>query len=515
MAQPPLSYLEKKWISNGGNNSLITAATQNSDRKNVPMADRDFHRNITGMGRRVLMSLGRFLYWNVPAVRGAIEEMVINSVGHFIPQFEGANQSWGNITENWMREHDKIVDVRGAPFNMEIHRRIQVRSNIVDGDRATFLTETENGYPQIQTFPAHRIGCRADERIVQGGQFDGARITDGVILNDYGAAIGYRKLGELGAYGGTADYKDIPAKDMILNFVPLTDDQVRGISLLGLGAFDWQDAADARRFELLCQKLAASIGLIEWNEDGEEDSAKKIVQAGTNNTDGTKETHSVETIDGLTIRTLKSGTGSKLESLRNDRPTANQQAFRDDVIREALQGINWSFDFSLNPTKVGGANARLAIEKINRRIKEIQDTVVKPCQIRIDGWRVSKVMDNPERKDKKLVLFPFDPDWYKWSYQGPGELTADKKYDSDVDVQERHAGYQTLAKGCARRGDYWRDNRSQSEMETDDLLTRAGALAKKHGVKIETVITLMENPTPNGMPQEQPEPQQKQNSQTE
>lgn len=504
MAQPPLTYLEQKWKAGYSSNLLITSATQTSDRKNVPLLNKDFHRTITGQGRNVLMSLGRFLYWNVPAVRGAVEEVVRNSVGHFIPQFEGEDQAWGQTLEDWMREHDKIVDVRGNQFNMQTYREILVRSYFTDGDRATLLTATANGYPQIQTFPSHRIGCAQNETIVQGGQFDGARIIDGVILNEFGAAIGYRLLGESGLTAGK--YTDVSAKNLFLSFVPKTDDQLRGIGELGLAAFQWQDADDARRYELLCQKLAASIGLMEWNESGEVDEAARQVATGDfkpQDEGGSRLTQATETVDGLSVRYFRSGSGGKLQAFINDRPTANQMAFRDDVIREALQGMGWSFDFSLNPTKVGGAQARVVIEKINRRIKEIQDTVVKPAQIRIDGFRVATVMDNPERSDKKQVLFPYNPEWYRWSYQGPGELTADKKYDSDVDVQERHAGYQTLSKGCARRGDYWRDNRKQSETETDDLLTRAGMLAKKHGVPIETVLTLMESPTPNGMPQTQ------------
>jgi hypothetical protein len=468
------------------------------------MLDRDLHRNITSFGRRVLLTLGRYLYWNVGAVRGAVKEIARLSAAHYIPQFEGADQTWGEQVENWMREHDKIIDVRGAPFNMQTYRKNLVISLFRDGDRGTLLTETANGYPQIQTFPAHRVGCLNNETIVTSGPFDGARIIDGVILNDYGAAIGYRILDENGANGG-GTYKDVSAQNFFLSFIPESDDQLRGLSEIGLSAFNWQDADDARKFELLCQKLAASIGLIEVSEDPDANSQQGLIQGATYNSDGSKATHAVETVDGITVRRFKAGTGSEMRAMINDRPTANQMAFRDDVIREALHGIGWSFDFSLNPTKVGGAPMRVVVEKINRRVSEIQDEGIRPAQIRIDGFRVAKVMDNPERTDKKLILFPYNPEWYRWSYQGPGEVTADKKYDSDVDVQERRTGYQTLAEGCARRGGYWRDKRVQSQLETDDLLTRAGELAKKHGVTTELVLTLMESPTPNGVQNQQPQ----------
>lgn len=508
MAQPPLTYLETKWQNGYRSNNLITAATQTGDRKNIPMLDRDTHRNITSFGRRVLLTLGRYLYWNVPAVRGTVDEIVRLTVAHYIPQFEGEDQEWGAQVEEWMREHDKIIDVRGAPFNMNTYRRNLVRSLLVDGDRATLLTETVNGYPQIQTFPAHRIGCRNNETTVIGGQFDGARIIDGVICNDYGAAMGYRVLDE-SASTAVGTYRDVPARDMFLSFVPVTDDQVRGISELGLSAFNWQDADDARKFELLCQKLASSIGLLEMTEEGDANPAQSLIQtAATQNTDGTKATHAIETVDGITVRRFKSGTGSDLKAFISDRPTQNQMAFRDDVIREALHSIGWSFDFSLNPTEIGGAPMRVAVAKINRKKDDIETMAVKPAQNRIDGYRVAKVMDNPERTDKRVVLFKYNPQWYRWGYQGTADVTADAKYDSDVDIAEIRAGLSTKKSGCGRRGLYELDVERDNFNAADRKLSNAGTLAKKHGITIQEALTVLEPPTPNGMqaPAQQAEP---------
>ena len=101
-------------------------------------------------------------------------------------------------------------------------------------------------------------------------------------------------------------------------------------------------------------------------------------------------------------------------------------------------------------------------------------------------------MDNPLRTDKKTVYFPFNAEWFKWTYQGPAKLTADAKYNSDVDLQERRAGQKTLAKSSAERGDYWRDTRKQNETEADDLLERATRISVKHGVSIELAISLLE-----------------------
>jgi len=120
---------------------------------------------------------------------------------------------------------------------------------------------------------------------------------------------------------------------------------------------------------------------------------------------------------------------------------------------------------------------------------------VEPAQRRIDGYRIAKVMDNPQRTDKKTVLFQFDADWWRWSYQGPAVLTADAKYNSDVDMQERRSGMKSLAQSAAERSGNWRDLRKQLAIETDDLLTRAKALASKHGISLELALTLLQDMT--------------------
>ena len=273
MSTPPITFLEKKWAGAAANN-LVVSATQTPDRKNVQMLDRDTHRTITPYGRRTLMTLGRWLYWNSSTVRGTINDMADLAVQSYIPQFEGTDQAWGTQVENWLFEHDKICDVRGWPFNMSSYRKNLVRGVLIDGDVATMLTRNADGYPLIQVFPAHRIGSRSGLNFVQGGTYDGARMIDGVILDTIGRPMAYRVQND-----GVNDneFVDVPARDMFLSYLVETPDQVRGISSLGASCFDWQDIADARRFELIAQKLASSVGLIETNETGTADRTKKML----------------------------------------------------------------------------------------------------------------------------------------------------------------------------------------------------------------------------------------------
>jgi hypothetical protein len=97
----------------------------------------------------------------------------------------------------------------------------------------------------------------------------------------------------------------------------------------------------------------------------------------------------------------------------------------------------------------------------------------------------------------KLGILPFDEDWYMWNYQGPAEVTADKKYDSEVALQEVSQGVSTRELECARRGLHLEDVDAQREAETRSDLQRAKRLSQEFGISIETALIALRPPTPN------------------
>lgn len=481
--------------------SLYKASRKhNLTRSRISDLNRDNSRNVSAYGRKSMVDLGRWLFANVAALRGGILEMANYAASSWIPQFYGEDKAWGNLAEEWLYEHDKICDIRGWPYTMATYRRNLVISVIRDGDLFTLLTETNSGYPVIQPLGCHRIGGKETD-FIDGGEYDGSPFNDGVIKDDWGRVQAYRIINP---EKPDTEFRDVAASDGFLSFIPENTDQDRGFSALASAIFDWQDISESRTFELLAQKVAASIALIEENESGEVDSSKAIVGAPSYGTSGAVTGPASETLEGGMIRYFRSGLNQKLSAFSYDRPGANSQEFEQRVIRAAFAGMGWSYDFSLDPTKAGGAQMRVVVEKINRTVDHIQQFVLLPALRRIDGWRISKAI--------KLGLIPPSKEWYKWDYQGPAKLTADKKYDSDVDVQELRAGTTTLSNVTAKRGAYWEDVRKQNELEAKDLLTRAKGISSEFGITMELAIQLLQQQTPNGnmQPASQPEPTQPQ-----
>jgi len=498
MSTAPYRFIDRRGTYHGSSNSLHEAATSHNERVTYTDLARDTQRNISDIGRRTLMTIGRKLFADFPALESTVLEQANLSVGTFLPQYYGADKAWGRLAESWLvNEWLPICDLRGWPYDGDTYLELHVISELRDGDMGTLLTETSQGYPMIQIIPGHRIrsplGTKTakvrfyqDKLFVDGIEVDKNRpylyedpiefdalLCDGVILGPQGNPIAYRVCDD--GYG-YANYRDVSSRNLFLNFHPKWADQSRGIPNIGSGAWDWQDVKESRRFNLVAQKVAAAHYLIEYNETGERPSATRMLAEAIYSTDEngvkTLTTPEVQSVSGG-IRYFRAGTGSKIESLASNQPGQNVQQYQSDVMRDALSGMEWSYIFGIDPSKAGGASLRIVVDRINRVLEKRRKSPAKSFK-RILGYAITKAM--------KLGILPWNDEWFMWEFQGPARMTADKKYDSDVDVQEIEAGLSTRKISASRRGEYWEDLDKQREDETVSDIQAAQRIAKATGI---------------------------------
>lgn len=535
MSIPALTYLEKKWAGmSTSQNQLHDAASTSTNRKAVPNLNRDSFRNVSTLGRQTLASLGKKLYTDSDIVRGTVNDMADLATSGLQGQFYGEDTEFGDAAEALLYEHDKICDVRGAPYNMRQWLRQMVIAHFREGDMGTVLVENEAGYPFLQTVANHRIGgVNAFSAVaVEHGPWKGLRYLDGVIVNSQLFPVAYRVYGENQQWQASVNFKgetardadgnpisfklrdgmgnevytEISSRNMMLGYIPAWTDQVRGISELGTIAFTMQDVRESRALDLLGGKLFAARQFVEYNETGELNETQRTLNGGTNTTaadDGseTLSSYRSEVINGLEVTYFQAKSGSRIEPVVDARPTSNRQEFEDRVVRSALYALGWSFDYAYNPTKIGGAPMRVVVDRINRRARNLLNDLVIPAYLRFTLYRVRKFI--------KLGLLPESPDWWKWDVDGFERITADAKYDADVDIMEMAAGIKTQQKCAAKRNAYWKDLNIQREKEADDKLDRASSIAAKHGVSMDVALQLMGiatktgNVPASGQPQEQ------------
>lgn len=450
MAAKPFTISKpSKRIGFGGyRGDLFEAATSEEyARRRVAPLDDDTPELVSEADRRELVTLSRHLFANYPIIQGVIEELG-DLAGALSMRFCGKDDDWNEATQEWLAFNDDVLSTSGC--SMETIRYLIVIAALIDGDIGFILTEAKSGLARIQPIPGHRIGSRSNQKQVSGGQFDGATICDGVVINRIGTPIAYQVLGS-----EEADDVIYSANDFVLCFLPFRVDQLRGVPMLASGIKDWRDIKLTKEFELAAQKLGSYQGLIEKNETGEPeiDLAKRMTRSQEPTTSGGAETTTPEVYsyqlngDGALVRWFKAGQGG-LEAFRNDRPSGDARAFWQQTVREALCGINYSYDFAVDPGGVSGASVRVVVSRINRMVKKVCRVVVKPFQTRVDGYRLAKAI--------KQNQIPFNKDWFRREYSGGAELTADAKHQSDTALQNEAAGYCSKQDITATLGKNWK-----------------------------------------------------------
>jgi hypothetical protein len=430
-----------------------------------------------------LLNACRHIYNGSPLLQGAIDDKANASTGGgWGPQFAGTDMAWGEPAEDWLIEHFKICDLRGRPYDMAMNTHLGSVTLDRDGEYFIFFVKTAEGYPMFQFVESHRIGNR-----YHNTSYGTAQVRNGIAYNAFGRPIAYHYLG---------DTKDndrwLPAKDVCHVYDPKWFSQGRGVSPIVFAILDWLDVQETRNNEKVAQRIFSALSLKVSNKTGKPDSFTQRFGKGATQTSpsGDESTSLVEEFKSGLIRYLKIN-DEQVEAFNSgNRPSADQRAFEESILRGAFAGIGWTYEQSVDASKLGGASIRRDIQKNQRSVERRQKVLLYPWT-RITGYSIA-VASN-------LGLIPANPQWWMFVPQLPAKMTADAGNESRIEQEEYKLGVLTMRAFASRRGDWWQDIRSQREIEVDDLLTRAENLQKKHTwLTREAAIQLIEMRTPNG-----------------
>jgi len=410
----------------------------------------------------MLLSDSRKLYCNLGPAKGAIDDKATFSIGRaWNAKFTGTPSDAALKAERWINEQwYPMADARGGMFDFKTDLFVSSVSIDRDGEIYLLLTESKDGWPQIQLLPAHMIGARdAAKTVVESGPYKGLKVIQGVVVNEVGRAVAYHVLGA----DSTGD-KYYSAQDLIQIFDPGWADQVRGFPVFMHALMDLKDLRTVQGYEKIAAMLMASVGLIEKNETGAPDAndPMNVLTRQPTNIAGT-DTGPIITQDnyGGTTRYYRANSGAGLEQLKNDRPGEAVNNFMDRLIRNACTGAGWPFELTWDASKLGGANVRLLIARAMRTVEDRQD-LLRPVARRVVGYAVAKAI-------KSGILEPFD-EWYAWDFGMPARMTADYGRDSKADLADLEAGVTTLTDILAEEGKTLSQHIAKRKADNDALV---------------------------------------------
>ena len=458
--------------------SLYEGAGDAKHRTSISGIAQDSRKDVPRWSRIKLLAKSRALYANDGLARGAINDIARYSVGGgLIPQAQTDDVAWNEAAEAYWREWCKVADVTGR-FHFNRLQRILSIAIDRDGDVGLLLVKGASGFPQVQVVESHRIGDGTDNNGVQG---DGSEWFDGVRVNKAGRPLEYRIVTM--NVMGIKKVEVIPADNFVMLFDGERADMVRGIPALYHAINTIHDRKDILDNEKIGQKKDAQTWAILKTKSGEADPADWTDEEVT--VDGKKLTFT-ESRGG---ETKVVATDEDLTPWQSNRPSPAFNGFLDHLIRDVATGLGVPYEFVWNPERLGGTAQRFILEKAQRRFRERQDLLETMVLNRLWFWVISVAI---QRGDLKTVK-----DGWRVRWQRPSELTVDAGRDANNDREDVKMGLMTEAEHFGRRGMDWQEARTQKEREVDDLLERAGRLAKKHGLPLMQAMQMLQLSTPN------------------
>ena len=439
MATKPIKTFTRRmqnaWRSFRGNNAIYPTAATSAQR----IAQGDQNGDLLDLMSRqktlLLRSDSRYIYASSSTVNGAVMQKAGKIYGgSWRFQSHSQDAEFVKAVEADMENIDRVLDIRGPQFPWKRSVKIESKSLDVDGDLFVLLTETKDGFPQLQYLEAHRIGQTNydNEDRVHDGRYKGLKIKNGIIYNDFGREVAYRVIDDNGE-----DWRDVSARDMVHITDPDWFSQGRGVPTIAAGMLDWYDLAEVRDFEKIAQKVNAALTLKEKNDTGKSDAANRLIngQGGATNAP-----FQSELINGGMIRYLKNS--SSLEAHESNRPSDGFLKFTDKIEASAFLALRWRREM-LDSSAVGGAGVRAFQRDVNDSIFDRVD-VLTQFRKRIALYIIAK------RAKQGAYTLPVD--WMKCSFTKPREFTVDDGNSRKADREDVRAGLSSVPEILAKRG---------------------------------------------------------------
>lgn len=420
----------------------------------------DQRRDLTPQKRAEMLKKLRWGERNSGMVRQIVGDLVLYTVGDgFRPQAHSADPSWNATAEAYFAEWSRRCDITGR-FSFNDILRISERRWVLDGD--FFLAKVRNGSGQakLQGIEAHRVGD--PETNVPD------RMHDGVQFGAYGEIVGYN------VYRSDSTSRLILANAMMQVYDPEFISGARGLPLLQHSLNDIQDEMEILALEKSAVKDAAEITRVLKRGGGEfgPDLASELAS-------------NPQAADALGVglggKFIALEPGEDLVSFQSNRPSPTFNGFLEAIQRDIARGI-LPYEFTNDPSKIGGAVVRLVVAKMDRVASRHQQILIDQVCNPTWGYVIGDAIAKGE--------LPSIDGWQKASWTTPKRVTVDAGREAANDRADIEMGLMSMSELYSQRG---MDFREEMEKRAADMAFIRD-LAARNGIPFELLFKQSNTP---------------------
>lgn len=400
---------------------------------------------------------GRTLYNDFVVCRGLVREISRFVGSKLATSYKGEDEDWGNEATAYLQRNNRALDIRGRGYNADRLRLDIITRLIVDGEVGVLPTRAKStGAPKLQLVLGDYLGSDSMDSMY----------SNGVLRSSAGTVQAY-------VVGG----QEVSTDDIIWLTLPGFEYGGRGLSPLGLARFEWNDVNKFHQYELLAQRLFSSRAIKVTNAGGE-----AMLPGAT--------TSAMTTDDEVVYEDYAPGGVEYFKSNHDieafdwgQRPSQNTQAFFSRMLAWCFFDLGWDLDFSLEQRNTGGASIRVSSDRTRNTARHYFDHIIRRTMERVDGYRLAVAV-----KLGKLPEPETTGDLFAWSYAGGMLVTADRKYQAEVDRLELENGLTTREEIASNRQQSYEDIRAQRYKE------RLGELEDKAAMYEEAIVLAQGDP---------------------
>jgi capsid protein len=309
-------------------------------------------------------------------------------------------------------------------------QRILKKSQLKLGDAGMVAARDEDNRLRFALYGGHQIGS---------GDNPPKGMKDGVLVNRYDAAEAYRLLGR--DADGKPTQVDVPARDML--FLVRRDgvDWHRGATCLAHAVNKLQDRSEVDKALNKGIKMSSYLAwAIEQQANaprgpgglGPGSRPQKIIEDPKSGKPVTLE----KFLGSGQIEELQPGQSLKI--LHDQRPHPNVQAYREDQIRDIVNGTDWPFEVLWKIEALGGANTRFILVDAQAKCEEEQEELVE--QVLAPAY-IMLLQDWEAHGDLEPCT---DPEWWNHEWVLPPRLSVDFGRDGRIYIEQWVKGHITL-----------------------------------------------------------------------
>lgn len=426
-------------------------------------APNDARNDLSVFTRLEILKRSRYMLKNTALLRMLRADMVNYAVGDgmMVNACGSESDDWNAKAQQIWDDWCMAPDLTGRFDMTEVQDLV---CQALDEDGEIFLIKVRdprNNFPKVQIARAHRCWDGITEVPED--------CVDGVRQDPYGRPTFYRFERDDGTM------RDVPANAVIHVYAPEQSDASRYVPPTQHAFNNLQDENELLAMEMNNRKEESRHRKIfkrgvapVTTEQEEEDEAEfgERLRGGLEDEEATTEEDVQKKLGG---DTLFINNDEDLKYVDSKNPSAESMAFLAWLHKESVGGV-LPYEFSYDPTKVGGASVRLIVGKAGRAISKRQRIIVKRLLKALFTWRIAVAIDEGDLEA--------NPTWYKCDVIRPPSVSVDAGRDRKADRDDLILGNRTFTEDFAEYGQKFKEQMKQRAVEIKYILD----LAKQYDI---------------------------------